>query len=932
MKSNPKIVCLGGGTGQSNLLRGLKKYTSDIVGIVGVTDSGRSTGTLRKYFDILAPGDIRNCLVALSDSPELLKDLFQYRFEKGKDLSGMAFGNLFITAMTKITGRFDKAIKEVGKVLRITGKIFPATTKNVHICAELKDGKKVREEVNVRAINKAPIKRVYLSHPAKALKETIREIKNADIIVLGPGGLYCSVITNLLVPDIAKAIVESKAQKVYVCNILTQPGQTDSYGATKHVKEIEKYLGKGVLDYVILNTSELDKKIIANFKKTNQEYICPDEGKIKKLGYKTITADLVDFNSINSKEWNKLSMISHDSEKISSLIMSIVRPPIVGVILVAGKGTRMKPFSLSRSKEMFPICGLPLIAHHVEEFVGNNIKDFVIICNDRNHGIIRDYFLKYYPECNFEFPVQRHQFGPAHALNCARKYLKDDFFILRYGDSLAEFDQIKGVVEEFNKNPRVDTVITLRKVKEPREYGIAKFDKNERVIEIVEKPKNNFPSDLANVGLCLLNGKKFFKAFKEIGYEKVIPPPEYILRTDGISSHWVYFGKRIDVGRVWNILEASKLLIKKRGAKIESKRIHPSAKIATTAFISKNARIDKNVIIKGYSSVSGHIKEGSVIDNSVILIKTTVGKKSKISNSVIGRAVTIGSGFNTKVEGSKISVYVKDKYVNLDIKKLGCFVADNVKISDNITTLPGRMIFPGKKISSNVVTDRLTRAILFDLDNTILKTKQVAHDADMSAMKIFAKELKTKTADDLYATWQKIVFPLVKDKNPAKRQRRYSYEKLLKKFKIFNEDLLKKGVSSFMNAVVKNIEVNNNFNLLLPSFANYRLVVFTEDSEELALKKLKKFKLDTAFDLIVTSSNVGTMKPSKKYLDKIFSELDLNPNEVVVVGDNFIKDLALSKKSGATTVLLKNKNNEKKSKASYEITDLNELVKILDEI
>ena len=244
----PKVVTIGGGTGLSVLLTGLKEYTSNITAIVTVADDGGSSGRLRQEFDILPPGDIRNCLVALSDSPALMRDLFQFRFDKSSELSGHSFGNLFITVMTRLTGDFEKAIKETSKVLALRGQVIPSTLNNVVLTAKHKDGSVTEGENNIPKA-RLPIYRVSLKPAGSpATPEALKAIEEARIIVLGPGSLYTSIVPNLLIKEISDAIAASNAIKVYVCNIMTKPGETDGLNASDHVKTLITHAHPKVID------------------------------------------------------------------------------------------------------------------------------------------------------------------------------------------------------------------------------------------------------------------------------------------------------------------------------------------------------------------------------------------------------------------------------------------------------------------------------------------------------------------------------------------------------------------------------------------------------------------------------------------------------------------------------------------------------------
>jgi uncharacterized cofD-like protein len=253
-RHGPRIVSIGGGTGQPTVLRGLKAQTDHITAVVTVADDGGSSGRLRRDLGILPPGDFRNCLVALSDVEPLLEELFQYRFGRDSgDLEGHAFGNLFLVAMTGVTGDFERAVRESSRVLAVRGDVMPSTLANVTLNAELVDGTIVSGESRLPE-GKAAVRRAFLTpeHP-HGYPDAVAAILEADLIVLGPGSLYTSVIPNLLVPDIVRAVRSSPAVKVYVCNVATQPGETDQFGVLEHVRALREHVGPGVFDYVLVN-------------------------------------------------------------------------------------------------------------------------------------------------------------------------------------------------------------------------------------------------------------------------------------------------------------------------------------------------------------------------------------------------------------------------------------------------------------------------------------------------------------------------------------------------------------------------------------------------------------------------------------------------------------------------------------------------------
>jgi uncharacterized cofD-like protein len=285
----PKIVAIGGGTGLSTLLRGLKEYTTNLTAIVTVADDGGSSGRLRKELGILPPGDFRQCLVALADVEPLMTRLFQYRFTEGHALEGHSFGNLFIAAMTAITGNFERAIRESSRVLAVRGQIVPSTLENLTLVAEYEDDALVAGESAIPKAQKR-IRRLFVrpSHPA-AYPEAIKAILDADLIVIGPGSVYTSVLPNLLVDDIARSIRSSHAAKVYVCNVATEHGETDGYYVADHLRAFEKHVGAGMFHYVVVNNN-LDVSLGSV---SRPSLVTITEG-LSENGYTVVMADVID--------------------------------------------------------------------------------------------------------------------------------------------------------------------------------------------------------------------------------------------------------------------------------------------------------------------------------------------------------------------------------------------------------------------------------------------------------------------------------------------------------------------------------------------------------------------------------------------------------------------------------------------------------------
>lgn len=301
MNTPLSVVSIGGGTGLSALLNGLKEYVHpngdhplvDITAIVTVTDDGGSSGRLRREFDVLPPGDIRNCMVALSEDGDMLSKLFQYRFQAGQGLKGHSFGNLFLTALTDITGDFPEAVQRSAEVLKIAGRIFPSTSANVSLEAVLENGTIVQGETKISSSRKR-IKEIRLN-PAKVrpLKATLDAIANADLITLGPGSLFTSVVPNLLVHGIPKAIRQSKALKAYFVNLMWQPGETEDFRASEHVQAILDHAGANIMDVAVVNTTPIPKAVQQRYLTQNARPVENDLAAIEALGIQIRKAALL---------------------------------------------------------------------------------------------------------------------------------------------------------------------------------------------------------------------------------------------------------------------------------------------------------------------------------------------------------------------------------------------------------------------------------------------------------------------------------------------------------------------------------------------------------------------------------------------------------------------------------------------------------------
>ncbi len=315
LSRGPRIVVVGGGTGLSVLLSGLKLHTSNLTAIVTVTDTGGSSGRLRDELDVLPPGDIRNCLVALADAEPLIRDLFQYRFEDGSGLKGHSFGNLFITALSMVTGDFERAIKASSKVLAIRGRVIPSTLSQVSLVAEFTDGKVVEGETDItayNATNQKPIQRVSLK-PAdcQAAEEALEAIENAELIVLGPGSLYTSVLPNLMIKDIVEKILDSDAHKVYVVNAMTQPGETEQYSVYDHLEALISHTDPRIVDACIVNMQSAPEEILVKYKEQGSYPAKLDIDRIRERGYEVVAGELLKLDG----------QVRHDPIKLAKLIV-----------------------------------------------------------------------------------------------------------------------------------------------------------------------------------------------------------------------------------------------------------------------------------------------------------------------------------------------------------------------------------------------------------------------------------------------------------------------------------------------------------------------------------------------------------------------------------------------------------------------------------
>jgi uncharacterized cofD-like protein len=323
-----RVVALGGGTGLSTVLRGLKEYVSarkkelahrpsrrrpisDLAAVVTVTDDGGSSGRLRREYRVLPPGDIRNCMVALSKDEHLLGKLFQYRFPLGRGLAGHSFGNLFLTALTNVTGDFPEAVRVSSLVLAIRGRIYPSTAQNVTLEAELEDGHIVAGETNISRSRK-PIRRLRLvPRRVRAVPEVLQAIREADLILIGPGSLYTSIIPNLLIEKVVDAISKSHATCVYIANLMTQPGETEHYSVADHVRAIYEHTRRHIFDFVVINRKPVPPAFLRKYRLQGAEPVQPSLAELKQMGIRYITGDFLHHDKV----------LRHDQSRLARLLL-----------------------------------------------------------------------------------------------------------------------------------------------------------------------------------------------------------------------------------------------------------------------------------------------------------------------------------------------------------------------------------------------------------------------------------------------------------------------------------------------------------------------------------------------------------------------------------------------------------------------------------
>lgn len=323
-----RVVAMGGGTGLSTILRGFRRYVAapatpaecdpcfinDLSAIVTVTDDGGSSGRLRRDFNMLPPGDLRNCMVALSEDEHLLSQLFRHRFQSGGEgLAGHSFGNLFVVALTEMTGDFAQAVKLASQILATKGHIYPATTANVSLIAQMDDGTLVTGETKISASKRRIVELMIQPEKVDPLPETLEAIARADIITLGPGSLYTSLITNLLVHGIPEALAAAKATRIYICNLMTQANESLNLTASEHIERIYAHAQKPIFDYAIVNTAPVSDTVRENYAKEGAIAISPDIDRIERMGIRSITGDFAAEGDV----------LRHNADRVAETVLKL---------------------------------------------------------------------------------------------------------------------------------------------------------------------------------------------------------------------------------------------------------------------------------------------------------------------------------------------------------------------------------------------------------------------------------------------------------------------------------------------------------------------------------------------------------------------------------------------------------------------------------
>ena len=681
-----KVVSIGGGTGQSLLLTALKDRDLEIVAIATTLDSGRSSGTLRDELGMIAPGDLRNCMIALAESDEWLKSVLQYRFEGV--MPGMNLGNLLFAAIHEMGLDFDDALEEVARLLKMRGRAYPATLDPVHLRAELADGTTIEREDRIVGTVHAPIVSIGLTEPARAYPKAAAAIRDADLIVVGPGALYTSIVPHFLIPGIREAFLESRALKAYVPNLAEQANVTAGYRIADHLDALERLLGPGSFDVAIVNTAEAPADVARRYEEAGSPPIVPTGDELAELSARVRVVSGDYLSSTIDEEWNKRLYMRHDPDKLADAVVSLVHKPLRGLVLAAGRGTRMAPFSASTPKVLLDVYGKPLVAYRVEELLDAGIDDIVVVCSEETCGPMQAELPARYPAARFSFVVQRDAKGPAHAIECAAGLIRGSRVAIVLGDNLTDRPIIPNLVRAASA-PGALGAIAARRVDNPSEFGVAELD-GARVVGIVEKPRDP-PSDLAVMGSAVLDADVLLELIAERGYtsrtpdgEREISAPQYFTDAGHALEVSVSKARILDVGRPYDLVAAARLIAERDGGQVLGYVAH-SARIDPQAYIGPRAVVDSGATIEGACHVDGYVGKDARIVDSVLMDGSRVGTGALVERSVIGRLATVLAGVS--IEAEEADVIVKGKRMRPG--RVGMFVGEARVVE---RSEPGRIV------------------------------------------------------------------------------------------------------------------------------------------------------------------------------------------------------------------------------------------------
>jgi uncharacterized cofD-like protein len=678
-----RVVCIGGGTGMSLLLTALKTRDIDLVAIATSLDSGRSSGALRDEFGMIAPGDLRNCLIALSESDEWLKSVLQYRFEQYAP--GMNLGNLLFAAIHEMGLDFDDALEQVSTLLKLRGRAYPSTLDPVHIRARLSDGSLLEREDRILEHKPAPIASISLSRRARAYPKALDAIRSADLIVIGPGGLYTSIAVHFLIDGFRDAFLKSRAHKVYIPNLAVQPHVTDGFSVLDHLETLESVLEPGCFDTLVVNTAQPPREVRERYESAGSAPIIPSSDELEELSMRMRIVSGAFLSASITEEWNKVLTMRHDPEKLASALDSLIHKPLRGLILAAGKGTRMEPFSSSTPKVLLEVCGKPLFAYRIEELLEAGIEDIVIVTNDETRGPIERFIAEHYPSARAMFATQSDARGPAHAIDCAREYIRGSRIVLVLADNLSDRPLIPSLIKAASA-PGAYGALAARHVENPSDFGVARLEKGQ-VVAIVEKPRHP-PSDLAVMGTAVLDADILLELIGKRGYsmltddgEREISAPQYFSDAGYPLEICVSDVRILDVGKPYDLIAAVELL--SRGEIHGS--VAPDAVIDTKAYIASSAVIEPQARIVGASQIEGYVGTGAVVIDSIVMRDARIGDHAHIERSVIGRSATVRS--DVRIEAKDVPVIIKG--VSMRPGRVGMFIGEG-RVIDR--SEPGRIV------------------------------------------------------------------------------------------------------------------------------------------------------------------------------------------------------------------------------------------------